>query len=474
MNDWPIERELDERLREMISADVQATDLREIALRTRTGRRGSLAAAGVAVAVAAVLVASLMMRAHDSAPVGASQTPSQTETATASASASPMSSSRPTTTLIPGLTPGATASSGSASGKSPDCAPGILVPLADGRVLIAQGSCGAIFDPSTRTFSATGPMTTDRTYATTTLLADGRVLVAGGLDGAGSVPTSDEIFDPRTGRFTPISPVSPANPVASALLSDGRVLLIDGESDTAAIFDPVRGTFAPAGSIPGGSHAGVGKSAVRLRDGRILVADAPDGEPVQTQIYDPATDTFTVGATATVPRDSSASLARLPDGRVLLFGGGSSVVEAFDPSTDTFARLTSMPGTARVADFATLSDGRVLAITVVSQQEGFRTDKSVLLDLRPAASPNGEPYGATVSLMLAGELYDPAADKWTDLGALAIQPIADYGAPPPRLSLIAPLPNGAALVIGGSGGGGGTTELAELFNPATDKFALNG
>jgi hypothetical protein len=76
--------------------------------------------------------------------------------------------------------------------------------------------------------------------------------------------------------------------------------------------------------------------------------------------------------------------------------------------------------------------------------------------------------------MLAGELYDPAADKWTDLGALAIQPIADYGAPPPRLSLIAPLPNGAALVIGGSGGGGGTTELAELFNPATDKFALNG
>ncbi len=62
-----------------------------------------------------------------------------------------------------------------------------------------------IYDPTTGIFTATGPMSDKRVYHTATLLADGRVLVAAGVGQfADSAPlASAEIYDPRTGTFSP-------------------------------------------------------------------------------------------------------------------------------------------------------------------------------------------------------------------------------------------------------------------------------
>jgi Kelch motif len=92
------------------------------------------------------------------------------------------------------------------------CACSTATLLPDGRVLVAGGTgdseVGAtaeIYDPKTGTFSPTGSMTAARISHTATLLADGRVLVAGGSDEYGLVAPA-EVYDPQTGTFSPTGP----------------------------------------------------------------------------------------------------------------------------------------------------------------------------------------------------------------------------------------------------------------------------
>jgi hypothetical protein len=74
--------------------------------------------------------------------------------------------------------------------------------LSDGHVLIAGGWDGSkqlasaeLYDPKTGTFSPAGSMTTARVYHTAALLTDGRVLIAGGYDGSACL-VSAELYQP--------------------------------------------------------------------------------------------------------------------------------------------------------------------------------------------------------------------------------------------------------------------------------------
>ena len=67
-------------------------------------------------------------------------------------------------------------------------------------------------------------MTVSRSGHTATLLQDGRVLVAGG-----SGDTSAEIYDPKTGTFSPTGSTMQYRSFGSAvLLHNGQVLLVGG------------------------------------------------------------------------------------------------------------------------------------------------------------------------------------------------------------------------------------------------------
>jgi hypothetical protein len=227
-------------------------------------------------------------------------------------------------------------------------------------------------------------------------------------------------------------------------------------------------------------------SAARLSNGQVLVVDVSGASAVDAQIYDPASNSFEPAEKTIAPRHSNASLASLTDGRVMLFGGGSHVVEAYDETSGTFSQLATMPGTAEVAAYTTLTDGRVLAITVTAQEEGLRRPAGLfdvrppaglrrpagLFDVRPAAGRNAQPEGATVGLVLAGEIYDPGANKWSDVGRLDLEWMADYGASVANSHPIAALPGGGALITGITFGGG--PNLADVFDPKTGKFTLLG
>ena len=269
------------------------------------------------------------------------------------------------------------------------------VTLADGRVLAAGGTADGyaplttaeIFDPATGTWSPTGSMQAARSWNRGVLLADGRVLVVGGNGGI-TPSTGAEIWDPATGQWTPTGPtVTPRSGTASVTrLLDGRVLVAGGWDGstlaTAELYDPATNLWTATGPM---AERRSGPAAARLPDGRVLIAGGSEttaGIPSAShtsEIYDPATGTFSPAAALAAPRGSGAQGGVLPDGRPFVSGGFLAVltrgddgqlrwvedriedtVEIFDPATGTWWQ-SPKSGTGRSNHAAVaLADGTIL------------------------------------------------------------------------------------------------------------------
>ncbi|PWT80255.1 MAG: hypothetical protein C5B58_12070 [Acidobacteria bacterium] len=152
----------------------------------------------------------------------------------------------------------------------------IASPLVGGKILIINPDLPAadIFDPTTQTFKATGSPTTARTSAASfaVTLQDGRVLYGGGTKTA-------EVCDPATGVFTPTGSMSSDRAFASAtLLPNGQVLVAGGYTNlypcyppcavnSADFYDPT--TEASARLMTQGRGP---LAPVSLADNRVLIA----------------------------------------------------------------------------------------------------------------------------------------------------------------------------------------------------------
>jgi len=168
-----------------------------------------------------------------------------------------------------------------------------IVLLNDGRVLVAGSSGTDVYDPSTKRFTSTGAMTVSRSKFGGALLPDGHVLIAGGQSGGpwGTRVTSTQIYDPRTGTFSP-GPVLNKERFklskAVVALKDGRVLIAGG-ADQPEVYDPYSGVFVPVGGakLDGFCFS----TATLLNDGRVLLAGGyarPGGEAVNhAWLYQP-------------------------------------------------------------------------------------------------------------------------------------------------------------------------------------------
>jgi WD40 repeat protein len=220
-------------------------------------------------------------------------------------------------------------------------------------------------------------MTTPRAGQVAVLLSDGRVLIAGGSGSNGSALASAELYDPKSGSFSPTGSMSIEQLVSTASLGDGRViiagsgngipsasLLPDGRvlvaggsynSPLVEIYDPRSGAFSPTGGTPptsngpnaraelydaktgsftltGPTATSVGATVVSLADGRALIAG--DGCAADAfwfpEVFDPGSNAFVESGTDTDPLPRvEATMTLLKDGRVL-FAGGSTICQASD------------------------------------------------------------------------------------------------------------------------------------------------
>jgi hypothetical protein len=253
--------------------------------------------------------------------------------------------------------------------------------LKNGKVLIVGGWTGhysirnsaELYDPAANTFRPTGNLVVERAGSTATLLADGRVLITGGEDRQQNALASAEIYDPATGKFSLTGSMSePRGQHTATLLQNGKVLIAGGGSGhypsqtvyrSAELFDPVTGQFSSAGQMLTARHK---HAAVLLRSGKVLILGGSDnrdwrGEYSSAEIYDPASGTFSVTDPMHTARFKIPyAAALLPNGRVLVAGGGS-FAELFDERTGSFTQVPGSLGSAHFFASATpLGNGQAL------------------------------------------------------------------------------------------------------------------
>lgn len=269
-----------------------------------------------------------------------------------------------------------------------------------------------------------------------TLLDDGRVLVSGGWTGAfegnnltGFPAGISQIYDPLTATWTFKGKLDPDAweeipdlfpQTLPARLPDGRIVSV---------------------AILGGDHP-------HPHDEN----DYPFGG---LAVFNTETDEWTRLSDVAVPTDRSFPDAIvLDDGRVLVVGGTEigrtpsdtfsplGLVEAYDPSTDTWQTLEPMNRPAIQRWLVPLNDGRILAAG------GFINE------------PDMGRWATEV------EIYDPDTNKWTSAESMTA----------PHTQAIV-LPDGRVLATGGvftTSPAAYNSANSDTYDPATGKWTLAG
>lgn len=258
--------------------------------------------------------------------------------------------------------------------------------LPSGGVLIAGGwiygsstyfSSAEMYDPLIGLFTVTDSMGVARGGHTATTLKSGNILVAGGYDGNTSYKnhSSAEIYDAALMIFkTTGSMTIPRSGHSSTLLSDGRVLIAGGATDTgitsaAELYDPITGVFTATGSM---TVSRTLASSVLLPSGKVLITGGYDGSQTlsSAELYDPATGTFTATSSMSTPR-AYHSLTLLPNGQVLSAGGYTSLytaknasIEIFNPGSEIFSSSASLLNSETEHSATVLQNGLVLIVGI--------------------------------------------------------------------------------------------------------------
>ena len=133
----------------------------------------------------------------------------------------------------------------------------------------------------------------------------------------------------------------------------------------------------------------------------------------------------------------------LPNGKVLVVGGGPGSSELYDPSTGKWT-ITGVLGHSRSDVTATLlNTGRVLVV----------------------GGDRGEPSSDSLALLGTCELYDPATGTWSKTGSLNT----------PRDGFTATLlQDGEVLVAGGVDNGDAALDTAEIYDPIKGTWRYTG
>jgi hypothetical protein len=221
------------------------------------------------------------------------------------------------------------------------------------------------------TWSATASMNVARVGLGAATALDGRIYVVGGASLA-----PGEFFTPSTGAWTAFpAPPTPRSNFAVSGGADGRIYVIGGCSPTdcgalAEAYTPSTNTWTSIASMQTLRES---PAAATGNDGRIYVMGGSysmsqgPGVLASMEAYDPTTSTWAPRASMHTARFHHAAV-RAANGRIYAIGGVDqslsplSTVEEYDPSTDTWQTVASLTAPRVSLAAAGTRDGRIFAI----------------------------------------------------------------------------------------------------------------
>jgi N-acetylneuraminic acid mutarotase len=258
----------------------------------------------------------------------------------------------------------------------------------------------------------------------------------------------------EAGTWTQKADMPTARCIMDSAVVDGKIYVIGGapvsQGAIAVVeeYDPATDTWRTRADMPTARQM----ETVAAVDGIIYVIGGNEGLPAGdrdlsvVEAYDPATDTWT--RKADMPAARCGPTSAVVNGIIYVIGGMSatpagyqaddvevlSTVEAYDPATDKWTRKADMP-TARYYSAACVVDGRIYVF-------GGKTEW-------------GEVFVSTV------EVYDPATDTWTQASDM----------PGARREHSASVVAGKMYIIGGDRVPGTPTPLiVDVYDPSTDTW----
>jgi hypothetical protein len=266
--------------------------------------------------------------------------------------------------------------------------------LPDGRVLVTGGTIWGkhffagtpettFFDPRTASWSKGPVMAFGRWYPTNLTLPNGDVLIVSGTDARERLVTAVERYDAATGTLSRL-PASADRTFTlyprMHLLPSGKILLSGQEAET-FLLDPETAQWTAAGTMGfGDRYSGTSVLLPGLQKVLALGGNKIDPEPPTLGTNPPTATAEILDLAQPAPswRYTSpmhyarqhANAVLLPDGTVLVVGGGQSGLyqkpvkpsELFDPESETWTLLARQTAPREYHSTAILlPDGRVLS-----------------------------------------------------------------------------------------------------------------
>ena len=234
-----------------------------------------------------------------------------------------------------------------------------------------------IFDPVTGAWTRGPDMASARWYPGATELADGRVVAFSGNATPTAFSNTPEIYNPATNAWSALTGISTSDVQEDEyplnfLLPNGKLFVLAPSTGATRLLDPAALTYVPAAAAASPVRNG---SAAMYLPGKILASGG--GPAGGSSVTDAAILDTTQPAPAWQPIAPMAfprymhNLTMLPDGKVFAVGGstivdqavtsGSRTPEMWDPATQTWSQLApEVDERMYHSTSVLLPDGRVL------------------------------------------------------------------------------------------------------------------